>query len=198
MEAAAPTTTALPAWIARRPITVAEYHRMGEAGILREDERVELIEGEILAMSPIGSPHAGSVNTLNRLLVTLVGERGVVSVQNPVQLGDRSEPEPDFAILKPRDDDYFGAIPQTKDVLLLIEVSDSSLAYDRSVKRALYARHNIPELWVVDVAAGAVEICRAPAGDDYAEIVRLGRDGVLEPVSLPGVSIPAGAFLRGG
>ena len=181
-------------WVARRALTVADYHRMGEAGILTERDRVELIEGELVAMSPIGSHHAGTVNAITRLLVQVVAERGVVAVQNPVQLDDRSEPQPDFAVLKPRPDDYRLATPRPEEVLLIIEVADSSLAYDREVKRSLYARHNIPELWIVDLAASEVEVCRAPTGDHYQSVLRIGRDGILEPELLPGTTIPVAAF----
>src|SRR5579862_9904434 len=139
-------------WVARRPLTVAEYHRMGEVGILTEDDRVELIEGELIAMSPIGSEHSGTVNALTHTLVLAVEDRAVVAVQNPVQLDDLSEPRPDFALLKPRDDYYRRSTPRPDDVLLLIEVADSSLAYDRNVKRSLYAWHGIPEFWIVNIA----------------------------------------------
>jgi Uma2 family endonuclease len=177
-------------WVARRALTVAEYHRMGEAGILTERDRVELIEGQLVAMSPIGSQHSGTVNALNRLLVQIVGDRGVVSVQNPVQLDDLTEPEPDFAVLKPRPDDYRLATPRAEEVLLLIEVADSSLAYDRAVKRSLYARHGIPEFWIVNLAGNEVGVCRAPTGDQYASISRVGRDAILEPELLPGAAVP--------
>lgn len=182
-------------WVARRPLTVADYHRMGEAGILTEDDRVELIEGELIAMSPVGSDHSGTVNTLTRMLVRAVGDRGVVAVQNPVQLDDRSEPQPDFAILKPRPDDYRQATPRPGDVLLIIEVANSSLAYDRAVKRALYARHGIPEFWIVNLAAAEVEVCRVPGGDQYTELSHVGRGGVLQPALLPGVAIPVSGLL---
>jgi Uma2 family endonuclease len=168
---------------------------MAEAGILGERDRVELVEGELVAMSPIGSLHAGTVNALNRLLVGAVGDRGLVAVQNPIQLDDRTEPEPDVAVLRPRADDYRSVIPGPGDVLLVVEVADTSLDYDRAVKAPLYARHGIPELWVVDLAAGEVEVCRAPAGDRYASVARVGRGGLLEPALLPGVAIPAAAVL---
>ncbi|WP_428484670.1 Uma2 family endonuclease [Rhodopila sp.] len=182
-------------WVARRPLTVAEYHRMGEVGILSERDRVELIEGELVAMSPIGSSHSGTVNGLTRLLVTVVGERGVVSVQNQIQLDDHNEPEPDFAVLRPKADDYRGATPRPEDVLLVIEIAASGLNYDRAVKKPLYARHGIPEFWIVDLAAGEVEVCQAPAGDQYASVARIGRGSVLEPVSLPGAVIPVATLL---
>ena len=182
-------------WVARRALTVAEYHRMGEVGILTERDRVELIEGELIAMSPIGSEHAGTVNALNRLLVQAVGERGIVAVQNPVRLDDLSEPQPDFAVLKPRADDYRRATPRSADVLLIVEVADTSLAYDRDVKRSLYARHGVPEFWIVNLAANEVEVCRAPTGDQYASVSHVGRDGVLEPELLSGVAIAVAAIL---
>jgi Uma2 family endonuclease len=182
-------------WVARRALTVADYHRMGEVGILTDRERVELIEGQLVAMSPIGSEHSGTVNTLTRRLVQAVGDRGVVAVQNPVQLDDLSEPQPDFAVLKPREDDYRRATPRPHEVLLLIEVADSSLAYDRNVKRSLYARHGIPEFWIVNLVAREVEVCRLPIGEEYTAISQVGRGGMLEPALLPGVAIPVALLL---
>jgi Uma2 family endonuclease len=176
-------------WVVRRPITVAEYHRMGEVGILTERDRVELIEGELVAMAPIGSQHSGTVNSLTRRLVLALGDRGVVAVRNPVRLDDLTEPQPDFAVLKPRSDDYRLATPRADEVLLIVEVADSSLAYDRTVKRSLYARHGIAEFWIVNLPAGEVEVCRGPSGDDYTSIVRVGRAGMLEPERLPGATI---------
>lgn len=190
-------TALLPSnpWVTRRKLSVAEYHRMGEAGILTEDDRVELIEGELIAMSPIGSGHSGTINSLNRLLVLAVGDRGVVAVQNPVRLDDHSEPQPDFSVLRPRADDYRRATPVPADVLLIVEVADSSLAYDRTVKRALYASHGIPEFWIVNLGAGEVEVHRQPSGERYESITRFGRGGMLEPALLPGIAIPVSALL---
>jgi Uma2 family endonuclease len=182
-------------WVVRRPLTVAEYHLMGEAGILTEDDRVELIEGQLIAMSPIGSEHSGTVNALNHALVQAVGDLGVVAVQNPVQLDDLSEPQPDFAILKPRADFYRQATPRPDDVLLIIEVAASSLAYDRNVKRSLYARHGIPEFWIVNLVAGEVEVCREPKGEQYTSVSRFGREAVLEPQLLPGAAIAVAGLL---
>lgn len=182
-------------WVVRRKLDVREYHRMGEAGILGEDDRVELIEGELVMMTPIGSPHAGAINALNRLLVVAAGDRALVAVQNPVRLDDRSEPQPDFALLRPRADDYRTATPRPEDVLLLIEVADSSLRYDRAVKLPLYARHDIPEVWIVDVEAGVVELCRRPSGEGYAEVSRAGRHATITPERLPGVSLPVAGIV---
>jgi Uma2 family endonuclease len=176
-----------------RPLTVNEYHRMGDAGIFAESERVELIEGQLIAMSPIGSPHFAAVNTLNRLLVRGVGDLAVVSVQNPVRLNDRSEPEPDVAVIRPRDDEYRSGLPGPADVLLIIEVASSSIDYDRSVKSALYARHSIPEFWIVNLDLARVEVYRSPNVNrsSYSSVSHIGRDGTLEIASLPGIVIPA-------
>jgi len=182
-------------WVARRPLTVAEYHRMGEIGILTEDERVELIEGQLIAMSPIGSDHSGTVHALNHLPVLAVGDRGIVAVQNPVHLDDFSEPQPDFSVLKPRADNYRKATPHPDEVRLIIELPDSSLNYDRAIKRSLYARHGIPEFWIVNLAAGEVEVCRPPAGDGYASVSPVRPGAIREPLLLPGVKIPVGAVI---
>lgn len=182
-------------WVARRPLTVADYHRMGEAGILSRDDRVELVEGELVAMSPIGSRHAGVINRFTEVLVLAVVGRGLVSVQNSIRLNDRTEPQPDLAVLKPRTDSYFGAIPGPGDVLLVIEVADSSLAYDRTVKVPLYAAHGIPEFWIADVSRREVEVYRRPEGDRYAVVTRAGVGAALEPLLLPGVSVPVAAVL---
>ena len=173
----------------RRLLTVDEYHRMGEAGILTDDDRVELIEGELVAMAPIGSEHIASTNALTRLLVLAVGDRGIVSVGNPVRLNRNSEPQPDFAVLKPRDD-YRKTLPRPEDTMLAVEVSNTSLEYDRKVKLALYARGGIPEVWIVNLAAEEVEVHRSPAADNYTSVTRAGRSDDLTIEALPGVLIP--------
>jgi Uma2 family endonuclease len=135
--------------VKRRRFTVHDYHRMGEAGILHEDDRVELIEGELVEMTAIGTRHFSCVNRLNRLLVMHVGDDAIVSVQNPVRLNEYNEPQPDLTVIRPRD--YLESLPKPEDVLLLIEVSDTTLAYDRGVKLPLYARAGIREVWIVDL-----------------------------------------------
>jgi Uma2 family endonuclease len=135
----------------RRHFTVADYHRLGEVGILGEGERVELIDGDIIDMTPIGSPHAGRIKRLTRLLAQAVGDQAILAVQDPVVLGDYSEPEPDLALLRPRADFYTDSHPQASDVLLLIEVADTSLRIDRDIKVPLYARHGIPEVWILAI-----------------------------------------------
>ncbi len=173
----------------RRLLTVDEYHRMGEAGILTGDDRVELIEGQLVAMAPIGSEHSAASNALNRLLVLAVGDRGIVSVGNPVRLNRHSEPQPDFAILKLRDD-YRKTLPRPEDTMLAVEVANTSLEFDRKVKLALYARSFIPEVWIVNLAAREVEVHRSPAADTYTSVTHAGRSDNLTIEALPGVLIP--------
>jgi Uma2 family endonuclease len=178
-----------------RPLTVAEYYRMGEAGIFARDERIELIDGQIVAMSPIGTPHIGTVIVLTRLLTSAIAGRAEVSVQNPVRLDDLTEPEPDFAILKPRPDDYrSGSPPRPEDILLLIEVAETNLAYDRGVKLGRYARHAIPEVWIVNLGAEVVEVYRSPSEGRYEAASAVGRDGTLDVALIPGTAIPVAAI----
>jgi len=177
--------------VRRRLLTVDDYHRMDEAGILSEDDRVELIEGELVEMAPIGSEHAGCVGALTHLLVVAVSGRGIVFPQNPVRLDVHNEPQPDFTILKLRSDGYRLALPSPKDVLLIIEVAASSLSYDRGLKLALYARYGIPEVWIVNLAAQEIEVFRKPASDTYDSSARIDRSGSLEIEALPGVRIAA-------
>jgi Uma2 family endonuclease len=160
--------SAVPEYPQRHLVTAGEYLRMGETGVFGPEARLELIEGEIVEMAPIGSPHAGRVNILTRLLLRRAGERAVVSGQNPVIIGERSVPQPDLALLRPRHDAYIDSHPTAADVLLIVEVSDTTLAFDMGAKRSLYARCAIPELWVVDVAGRAVRVFREPGAGDYA------------------------------
>ena len=176
--------------------TVGDYHRMTEAGIFDEDSRVELIRGQIVDRAAIGAPHLGMVNRLTRLLPAMLAGRGILSVQNPVRLDDSSEPEPDVAVLKPRADDYGTATPRAADVLLLIEVADTSLSQDRDVKAPLYAEGGIAEYWIVDLAGPAVEVYRQPRDDRYAQVQRVGPEGTLDIAALPGVTLPAADLLR--
>jgi Uma2 family endonuclease len=173
----------------KRKLTVEEYHRMGEDGILRADERVELLDGELYEMPPIGDGHVGGVNRLNVRFVLRVGERAIVSVQNPIRLSDFSEPEPDVALLRPRSDFYGTGKARPEDVLLLIEVADSSLEYDRQSKLPRYAASGIVEVWIVDVAGGVVEVYREPAGNEYAVRTVHRRGEILSPSALPDVTI---------
>ena len=170
--------------------TVAEYHRMAEAGILGEDSRVELIRGQIVDMAPIGAPHLGMVNRLTHLLPGVLAGRGMLSVQNPVRLDDGSEPEPDVALLRPRADYYQTATPCPPDVLLLIEVADTSLDDDRAIKAPLYAEHGIAECWIVNLLDRVVEVHRQPRNGRYAEVRRIAPGAMLDMALLPGISLP--------
>lgn len=175
--------------LTRHRLTVADYHRMGEAGIFAPDARVELIEGAVVDMPPIGTRHASAVTRLLRAATSAVGTTAIVSAQNPVRLSDLSEPEPDLMLLKPRDDFYSGAHPTAADVLLLIEVADTSARYDREIKLPLYARHGIAEVWIVDLDARRVRFFRMPAGDVYSDISATADPGATPVGACPGVLI---------
>ncbi len=170
--------------------SVADYHRMADAGVLGEDDRVELIEGEIVEMAAIGSVHSSRVMRIDRSFQSQLGGRAVVWVQNPVRLGDLSEPEPDVALLRPREDDYGGGLPVVADILLLVEVADSSVAYDRDVKLPLYAAHGIVEVWLVDLPAGVVEVWTEPDATGYTSLRRMGPGRSLSPLAFPDITFP--------
>ena len=177
----------------RHRLDVEAYYRMAEAGILTPDDRVELIGGEIFDMVPIGSMHGGTTDLFTRLFVRATDGLAHVSVQRPLRLDALNEPQPDVMLLKPREDNYRGRHPNAADVLLLIEVSDSSLSHDRNIKLPLYPRFGVPEVWIVDLPGQAVEVYREPAGDAYAVKERL-TSGSLAPVLTPGVTIDVGAL----
>jgi Uma2 family endonuclease len=156
-----------------RLFNVDEYYAMGEAGVFAPGERVELLDGEILSMPPIGPRQTGGVNRLNAFLAQQFGRRAIVQVQNPVRLSNDSEPEPDIALLRPSDDFYSARHALPDDVFALIEVADTSLSYDRGRKLKAYARSGIAEYWIVNVRDNQLEVYRQPSGDDYAQrIVR--------------------------
>lgn len=171
--------------LTRRQFTRADYHRMVEAGILGEDDRVELIEGAILEMSPIGRRHLASVDRCTRLFVRGLGEGAIVRVQGSIVLGDRSEPEPDLVLLRPRDDFYASDDATFQDVLLIVEVADSSIQYDRQVKAPLYARSGVPELWIVDLNRDHLAVHRDPTDAGYATTQVFRRSETIGPVSFP-------------
>lgn len=178
-----------------RRFTVDEYYRMAQAGVLTEDDRVELIEGQIVLREPIGPYHAGTVRRLNRLWTTRLGARAVVDVQNPVRLGAHSEPQPDLVLLRPRHDFYADTHPEPADVLLAIEVGGTSAEGDRTVKMPLYARAGIREAWLIDLAADRVEVYRRPSDEGYRDVRRLGRDQTLSAEAFPDVTLTVGDLL---
>jgi Uma2 family endonuclease len=173
----------------RHRITVDEYYRMAETGVLAPDARVELIEGEIIDMPPIGNPHMATVDRLNALLIRAVGDRAIVRCQGAVQLGDFSMPQPDFVLLAPRADYYRSRHAVADDVLLAIEVSDTTLSYDRGRKMALYARFGVPEFWVVDVNSRRLYLHRQPSESTYLEISTLEAPSSMLIERLPGVAL---------
>jgi Uma2 family endonuclease len=179
----------------RRPFSVAEYDQMVATGILRDDDRVELIEGEIVAMSPIGPPHAACVRRLNRVLARMLGDRTLISVQCPVAIPDWSEPNPDLALLAPRADFYIDAHPLPRQVQVLIEVADSSFAFDTQVKAPMYARAGIRELWVVDLNANRVLVQTRPRAGRYSAVRAYGKDEHFTSQRFLGVRFVVGDLL---
>jgi Uma2 family endonuclease len=173
----------------RRLFTTSEYHTMREAGILSEGGRFELIEGEIWEMAPIGSPHAGGVARVDRLLQRALGDDVIVSVQNPLHLDDFSEPEPDLQVLRFRPDFYSEAHPTADDVLFLVEVADSSLEYDRKVKIVLYARHGLSEAWLVNLREDILETYRSPSPRGYLEVRQFRRGKIVSPQAFPEIQV---------
>lgn len=174
-------------------LTVADYYRMAEVGILAADVRVELIGGEIFDMAPIGSPHASVVDRLGLLLREASGRRAIIRIQSPIRLADHSEPQPDIALLRWRDDFYATAHPGPKDILLIIEVADSSLHHDRTRKLPLYARSGVPEVWLIDLAGKRIERHTQPSGEAYA--VQTLITGLVAPMTLPDCGVELGGLV---
>jgi Uma2 family endonuclease len=173
----------------RRRFTVEEYHRMGAVGILSPGDRVELIEGEIVQMSPIGSKHAAFVDFLTRVFSTGVGRRAIVRVQSPVRIGDASEPQPDLMLLKPKIDFYASGHPGPGEVLLLIEVADSFAESDRVIKLPMYAGAGIGEAWLVDMDERRIEVYWNPQGHAYASSRIYSRRTSVSPQAFPDMRV---------
>jgi Uma2 family endonuclease len=184
-----------PTILTKHRLTVADYHRMAETGVLTETARTELIEGEIIDMAPIGTRHASAVTRVARRCERVVGDAAIVWQQNPLRLDEHSEPEPDLLLLKPRDDFYASAHPVPADVLLLIEVSDSTARYDREIKLPLYARHGVSEVWIIDLDAKLIRCFRKPHGNEYLEATASAEAGVMAVQAMPGVSIDLSGVL---
>jgi Uma2 family endonuclease len=157
----------------RKQFTVDDYTRMRESGILTEDDRVELLDGEIYVMSPIGPLHVGIVNKLTRIVGKKIGDTGIISIQNPIRLNHLGEPQPDVTILHPRDDFYTQSLATSDDILLLIEVSDTTLEYDREQKLPKYAEAHISEVWIVDVGAQVIEQYTLPVQGVYTQLFKV-------------------------
>lgn len=178
-----------PGVVQRHRLTVAEYHRMADTGVLAPDARVELIEGEIIDMAPMKSRHAAAINRLLSAFKAVADDVAIATCQTPLRLSEWSEPGPDFMLLKPRADRYRDAMPTPADVLLLIEVADTSLAYDRGVKVPLYAQHGVVEVWIIDLENNLVRFFRQPAGGTYADITATETPGLTPLVTLPKVKL---------
>ncbi|MBK1988613.1 Uma2 family endonuclease [Sphaerospermopsis aphanizomenoides BCCUSP55] len=175
--------------LAKRRFNISQYHQMNEAGILTEDDRVELIHGEIIEMSPIGRRHATCVRRLINLLSQLLAEQAIIDSQNPIILNNLSEPQPDITLLKPRADFYEAGHPQPQDILLLIEVADSSIEYDREVKIPLYASSGISEVWLVDIYEQVIIVYCQPTDNGYSEIKTFRQGDILEIQAFPEIQL---------
>ena len=184
-----------PTILPRHRFTVDEYLAMGGAGILDEDSRVELIDGDVIDMAPIGELHAGEVRYLDRLFQRLLMDRAIVSAQNPIQLSTFDHPQPDIVLLRFRPDLYRRGPVLPTDVLLLIEVADSTLRHDREAKLPRYAAAGIPEVWIVDLNGLRVEVYRRPVDSQYTEAVVYEDDQLVSPQAFPDITIPANDIL---
>ena len=179
----------------QRPLTVEAYHLMGRAGYIEPDERVELLEGAIYEMPPIGPSHAGSVDSASTRLSAISAQRFIVRVQSPVQLDDNSEPVPDIVLLRWRDDFYRHAHPTPADVFLVIEIADSTVKSDRNYKIPLYARAGIPEAWLVNIPGRRVEQHAEPVAGVY-QVARVWQRGeTVQAHTLPELSLPVNDIL---
>jgi Uma2 family endonuclease len=180
-----------------RRFTVEEYYRMAEVGILHEDDRVELIDGRIVEIGPIGSSHSSSVKDVNQLFRTYDGSQVTIGIQDPIRFGDGSEPLPDISVLRFRPDNYRNGHLGPSDILLIIEVSDTSLAYDRNVKLPLYAGAGIAETWIVNLAEDCLEVYRDATDGQYQNTFVFRRGEMVSPEALPGISLSVSSILPG-
>lgn len=181
----------------RYSLTVDEFHRMGDAGIFRPDARTELIDGEIIEMAPIGAPHAGITKRLIDIFSRQIGGAAIIDAQDPVVLGSSSEPQPDLALLRPREDFYVKSHPRCEDVLLLIEIADTTLTYDRDTKIPLYAQAGIREVWLIDINGRHVDVYRQPEDGRYTTQRRAMDIGRMGTEALPDVSFDLATLFDG-
>jgi Uma2 family endonuclease len=173
--------------VTRKLFTTDEYYRMAEVGILKPDDRVELIEGEIIRMSPIGTRHAGCVNRATDLFTLNFRGRAIVTVQNPAHLNEYNEPQPDLLLLKPREDYYSSKHPTAEDTLLLLEVADTSLGFDLKVKIPIYAAMGILEVWVADLRNNVIRVFRNPEAGQYGIVLNFSAAERFSVLAFPDV-----------
>lgn len=169
----------------RYRLTVTDYHQLGGIGVFNENSRVELMNGELVTMPPIGEQHAGHLDLVAQHCFRGALIKAIVRVQSPIQLDDHSEPQPDLTLLRPREDFYTHSHPRPEDILLLIEVSDSTLCYDREVKIPHYAKAGVPEVWILDIAHQRLEIYRRPSAEGYRQILYPELQEQVAPILLP-------------
>lgn len=186
--------------IAREPFerfrfTVDDFMLMGEVGIFKEADRVELIDGEVIRMNPIGFGHSGRVTKLNWMFNRMLGDRALLHVQNPLQYRPRGQPQPDVMLLRPREDFYTTSHPTASDTLLLIEVSDSSLEYDRETKARIYAQAGIADYWIVNLVDKQLIVLRQPVDGVYRQVEVLGPGDSIQPLAFPDVTIAVSEIL---
>ena len=184
--------------VKKKLFTVDDYYAMARAGIIGDDDRVELIEGEIIRMAAIGSRHQAVVDRVTRLFVTRVGDRAIVRVQGPVRLASITEPQPDVQLLSPRDDFYAAAHPSPYEALLVVEVADTSLRYDRDRKAPIYARRGVHETWIVDLTGDRILVMRDPAIHGYRDVTTVSRGESLAPQALPDLTVSVEELLGPG
>jgi Uma2 family endonuclease len=171
--------------ITKRLFTIDECLRMVEAGILSESDRIELIDGELVAMTPIGAPHNAAVDRANRAMVNATGDRAIVRTQGSVGLDEYNAPQPDVVLLRPQEDFYYYQLPGPSDILLIVEVADSSLQYDRKIKGRLYARLGVPEYWIADLQNACLFAYSEPSGESYGVVREFHRGDSIAPLLLP-------------
>lgn len=170
--------------IARKKFTTEEYHMLGDAGVIKPDERVELINGEIIEMSPVNAPHIACVNRLNMLFASKLSGQAIVSIQNPVVLDNYNEPQPDLVLFRHQDDFYAENKATSKDVILVIEVADTTLGYDRNVKSDLYAEAGISEFWIVNIQKNEIEKYTQPEDGRFQRLVTMKKEDTIHVEAL--------------
>lgn len=185
----------MTAQVQYRLLSVGEVEQMVKSGILTEDDKIELIKGQLINMSPPGARHVASVNRLNTNFASQLQGRSIISIQNPIQLPPFSQPEPDAALLRPRDDYYVDAHPTAQDVLLLIEVADSSLNYDQDTKLPVYAAADVSEVWIFSLQDGWLDCYRHPSANGYRIRERFFPGDSVQPDAFPDVTIDVSTIL---